>query len=326
VSGLLRWSGRGLIGLGALILLLAAFEALTRAAPSIPADAGAIGSDVDGHLAAAEARFDDIRPGAEKRVVWADQPGARTSRSVLYLHGFSASAEEIRPVPDRVAEGLGANLVFWRLTGHGRTGTAMAEASLSDWLRDVGEALAVARAVGDEVIVISTSTGGTLATIAAADPEAGAAIAGLVFVSPNYAVNSPSARLLTWPLARYWVPVVAGRERAFEPRNPGQAAYWTTRYPTVAVLPMAEAVAAAGRIDPASIATPALFLFSDDDQVVKPEATRAVAAAWGGPVTLEVLTMGPADDPFSHVIAGDIMSPGQTDRAVATILDWAAGL
>jgi len=32
------------------------------------------------------------------------------------------------------------------------------------------------------------------------------------------------------------------------------------------------------------------------------------------------------DDQYSHLIAGDIVSPGQNDAAVRTILDWIAGL
>ena len=43
----------------------------------------------------------------------------------------------------------------------------MAEATASGWMQDMAEGLAAARAVGDKVMVISTSTGGTLAAAAA---------------------------------------------------------------------------------------------------------------------------------------------------------------
>lgn len=36
--------------------------------------------------------------------------------------------------------------------------------------------------------------------------------------------------------------------------------------------------------------------------------------------------MGARDDPSSHVIAGDILSPGQTDETVKLIAGWASGL
>jgi pimeloyl-ACP methyl ester carboxylesterase len=87
-------------------------------------------------LAEREATFDDIVPGAEARVIWAGEPGEVTRWTVLYLHGFSASSEEIRPVPDHVAAALGANLVFNRLPGHGRTAQAMGEATAVEWIDD----------------------------------------------------------------------------------------------------------------------------------------------------------------------------------------------
>lgn len=326
MRALLRWLGRLALAALAVVALAAVFGPTEPVETDVTFDPRTIGGDVDAYLAARESAYDDIRPGAEKRVVWAGAPNEKTPRAVLYVHGFSAGAEEIRPVPDRVAEALGANLVFTRLTGHGRSGPAMAEASVAAWMADMAEALAVARAVGEEVIVISTSTGSTLATIAALDPALSEAVVGQVFVSPNFGVNSPAAPLLTWPLARHWVPLVVGAERGFTPHNAAHGRHWTTRYPTVALLPMAAAVKHARTLDHARIGQPLLVMFSPDDQVVLPDATRAVATRWGGPVTRVEVTVGEGDDPNSHVIAGDILSPGQTDVAVRRILDWASGI
>lgn len=289
-------------------------------------DATQIGDDVDAYLARVEARFDDIRPGAQKRVVWAGTRNAKTPVALLYVHGFSATSQEIRPVPDRVAAALGANLVFTRLAGHGRTGPAMAEATLDAWMQDMAEGLAVARAVGEAVLVLSTSTGSTLSTLAALDPVLSAGVRGQVFVSPNFGLKARGSAILTWPLVRYWGPIVAGAERSFEPRGPDHARYWTTRYPTIALLPMAAAVKQVRRADLAPITQPLLVMFAEDDEIVSAQATRATAARWGGSVTLDVVRMGPGDDPASHLIAGDILSPGQTDRVVAAILAWSERL
>ena len=76
--------------------------------------------DLVAWLSEREAKVPALREGAAKRIVWAETPGDQTDWAVIYLHGFSASAEEIRPVPDRVAAALGANLYFTRMTGHGR--------------------------------------------------------------------------------------------------------------------------------------------------------------------------------------------------------------
>ena len=60
------------------ILLLLALGAILMVLPHPPAitvpdfEAARLRPDVDAYLAAAEARYPDIRPGAAKRVVWAN--------------------------------------------------------------------------------------------------------------------------------------------------------------------------------------------------------------------------------------------------------------
>jgi len=228
---------------------------------------------VDAYFAAQEARFDDITPGVQKQVIWAANAEARTPWSILYIHGFSASAQEIRPVPDDVATALGANLVFTRLKGHGRSGDAMAEPTAQDWMRDVSEGLAAARKIGDRVLILATSTGGTLAAAAAVDDAMMRQVAGVVMISPNFGVQNPLGALLNWPAARYWLPPLAGETRSWEPRNADHGTYWSTTYPSVAALPMAALIKAVDALDLGQAKTPALFIFSDEDTVVQPALT-----------------------------------------------------
>lgn len=289
-------------------------------------DASALGNGVSAYFTAQESRFDDITAGAEKRVIWHNQAEAETEWVVVYLHGFSATAQEIRPVPDQVAESLEANLIYTRLAGHGRTGAAMADATVADWLGDVAEALAAARHVGERVLILSTSTGGTLAAAVAVNDALAQDVAGIVFVSPNFGIQNPLAPLLTFPGARYWLPTLAGAERSFEPRNAEQGKYWTASYPSVAALPMAALVKEVGGLDFGRTQIPALFWYSDNDTVVRPDLTAEVAAGWGGPVTVVNPELGPEDDPDAHVIAGDIMSPGQNEVVVQGIMGWIGDL
>ncbi|WP_299687453.1 alpha/beta fold hydrolase [uncultured Tateyamaria sp.] len=286
----------------------------------------AVGADIDAHFAQSEAQFDDIVPGTQKRIVWADETGARTEWSVLYVHGFSASSEEIRPVPDRVAEALGANLIFTRLQGHGRGPDALADGTVQGWVNDLAEGMDAARATGDRVIVMATSTGGTLVTALAPDSAVMDGVAGLILVSPNYGLNNPLAPLLSWPAARHWLPPLAGARRSFEPRNEGHATYWTTEYDSVAVMPMVALIDAVNAMDHTEQSLPALFWFATADEVVQPGRTAEIAAAWGGPSTVVNPVMGPGDDDQSHVIAGNVLSPGQTDAAVVGMVDWIKGL
>ncbi|MGR3804545.1 MAG: alpha/beta hydrolase [Marinibacterium profundimaris] len=285
------------------------------------------GEGVQVYFESVESAFDDITPGVEKRVIWqAGFKEQRTPVSVVYIHGFSATSEEIRPVPDRVAEALGANLVFTRLTGHGRPGDAMGEATAVDWIGDVAEAMAAARAVGERVVVIATSTGGTLAALAALDPEMSERVAALILVSPNFGVNAPGAAMMTWPAARWWAPLIVGERRSAAPESEEIGRYWTHDYPTVAVLPMAALVKETVAQDFSGAQVPALFWFTEEDKVVVPAATHAVAEAWGGPATVKIVTMGPGDDQNSHVISGDLVSPGQTEATVRGMLDWLASI
>lgn len=286
-------------------------------------DAARFGEGVQVYFESTESAFDDIVPGVEKRVIWQDgYEEQRTPYSVLYVHGFSASSEEIRPVPDRVADALGANLVYTRLQGHGRNGAAMGEATASGWMQDLAEGLAAARAVGDKVVVMSTSTGGTLVAAAALDPDLSTDVVGMVFVSPNFGVNTPVAFIPGLPWARSWLPLLMGEERDVSGPDPEKNKYWSSVYPWVAVVPMTVLVDTIYALDFEGAQVPALFWFSDDDQVVRPDRTHKVAQSWGADASVQLVTMGEGDDPMSHVVAGRLMSPGQTDAAVSGILDW----
>ena len=315
-----------------LLAVFVLFGTIWAVAPVEPVDreisfvASSLPDDLDGWLATRELQFSDIRPDAVKRIVWAGAPGQKTALAVVYVHGFSATAEEIRPVPDDVAKALGANVFFTRLAGHGRSGEAMAEPLAGDWIEDMAEAMAIGRRLGDRVLVIATSTGGTLAAIAATDPVLSEGLAGVVLVSPNFGVKNAAAKILDLPLARYWAPWVAGKSRSFAPLNAAHARHWTTTYPTTALFPMAALVRHARDLNYGLVKIPALVIFSPQDQVVDPEKTALVMAGWAGPVRLEERQMGPEDDPFSHVIAGAALSPGQTAQTVALIVDWAKGL
>ena len=288
-------------------------------------DPTAFGEGVQVYFETAEAGVDGIYPGTEKRVIWADGfKEKRSPVSVLYVHGFSATSQEIRPVPDRIATALGANLVYTRLQGHGLPGAELARASASTWVAETAEALAAARAVGERVVVISTSTGGTLVAAAALNPEMSDKVAAMIFVSPNFGVNNPAAFLMTWPAAKYWLPLLLGGEYHSSSDNPARKGYWTETYPWSALVPMGALVKAVVALDFSRATTPALFWFSEDDKVVRPDLTREVARQWGGEADIVTVRMGEGDDPHAHVIVGDIMSPGQTEAAVAGMLEWLA--
>ena len=319
-----KWLGRTLLFGSVAVAAVALFAPREPAVLTPRFDAAEVPGPMllEAWLAAREGAVPGIAPGLQKRVVWANRAGQATPVSLVYLHGFSACSEEIRPVPDLVAESLGANLFYTRLAGHGRGGAAMAEPAVQDWIDDLAEAVAVGGVLGERVYLIGTSTGGTLAAVAANDPHLSQRIAGVVLISPNFGLNHRFAELLTWPLARYWLPLVLGAEVGFTPLNEAHAAFWTARYPAQAILPMAALTKAAAALDYFTVATPSLFLFSPEDAVVSVPAIRQVSGQWGGPMVSVERQMTPQDDPFAHVIAGDVLSPGQTAETARIIADW----
>ncbi len=280
--------------------------------------------DIGGWLAAQEAAVPNLRPDCAKTVMWAGEKDVQTDNAVVFIHGFSATYHEIRPLPDLVAKALGANLHYTRLTGHGQDGAAMGEATFDAWRADVAEALDVAHAIGKRVLVIGCSTGCTLAVDALAH---GADVAGLVCVSPNFGLTHRIGQaLLDLPYVQHWGHLIAGKKRSLDVHSDAHAAYWTTSYPTRAVYPMGDAVRAVRKADLSDIRTPAFVAYNPVDQVVSAARTEHVMSRWGGVAVGYKLVQGPDDDAMGHVMAGDVFSPAQTEPLVAAILRWFAPL
>jgi len=284
-----------------------------------------IPSDVESYLSRRESAVPELRDGDEKTVVWAD-PARRevTDVALVYIHGFSADRHEISPVAERVADSLGADLFLTRLSGHGQTSAAMGEATAEDWLQDTEEALDVAGRLGREIVVIGTSTGGTLALWAAGRERWRERLAAVVVISPNFGPRNRQAEMLLWPWGGALARVVQGPERCFEPVNAEQARHWTTCYPTRALVQMMALVEHVRSSDLARVRAPVLLLYSPADAVVDARATERLFPRLGsGRRELVALE---SEDPSHHVIAGDIISPGSTDRAVAEILRFLRSL
>lgn len=309
-----------LLAIVAILAIVFAFGPRVQGNIETTFDPATVGADPVAYLAQKEAAFTNIRAGQQKEIIWAGSPGAKTPLAIVYVHGFSASSGEARPVPDLVAKALGANLFYTRLTGHGQDGPAMATASVQAWVDDYAEAIAIGRAIGERVVVMATSTGGSLAVAEALNAKVSDGIAAFVLISPNFGLQASGSFLLTMPWGKQLAELIVGPERGFEPRNEKNAQFWTTRYPTEAVLPMAKLVELSNETDVSAIKVPALFIISDGDKVVVPAITRQIEQRWGGPHKLIVVEG--ADDPDQHVIAGDILSPSVTQSHVTQIVEW----
>ncbi len=325
---------------------------------------------LDSLLAAREAAVTPaVWPGAEKEIVWAKDafhtgdPGnsrdseadmpVRTPLSIVYVHGFSATKHEIMPVPERVARAMGANLFYTRLTGHGQGATggtgngqgatggtgnghiaaqAMGRATLVDWARDVAEAVRLGEAIGERVVLMGTSTGGTLVTWAALQPDLRERVAAVVLISPNFGPKDRRSEIMLWPWGAQLLRVIQGDEFSWAPQNEGHSKWWTTTYASKALLPMMAAVEVARTAPIEQIDVPVFVALSESDQVVSPDETRRVLArlnAASGTETwteaaprVDTMLVLSAGDRNNHVIAGDILSPDRTEDVARRIIQF----
>jgi dipeptidyl aminopeptidase/acylaminoacyl peptidase len=78
-------------------------------------------------------------------------------------------------------------------------------------------------------------------------------------------------------------------------------------------------------MDLAALGTPVLVLHGIDDQVVDLDETRRVFATLPAR-TKRMEAVEDSDDPYQHVIAGRILSPGSSDTVVARIVDFVSGV
>ena len=284
----------------------------------------ALPSDLDGYLAASETPFKDIVAGAEKTIFWADSARQRTPVSVVYLHGFSATRQETAPLSDSLAKRWGANLFYTRLKGHGRTEDALGEAKAGDWLDDAREAMDVGRHIGERVVIIGTSTGGTLATWLAMQPNM-EELAAIVLISPNYWPRAAGVGLLLWPHGSLIGKAVEGEYVQWEPANEGHERYWTNRYPITAAVEMMRLVKHVNDLDLGTLDVPTLVIYSPNDQVVDPveiERTYEEIAS----SRKQIIPLDSVEAESNHVLAGDILSPGNTDDLINMIDSFIQGL
>ncbi|MDP3394822.1 carboxylesterase [Sediminibacterium sp.] len=182
----------------------------------------------------------NTRPNNEARIVWAnDSSKQKTPYAIVYLHGFSASQEEGNPVHQNIAKEFGCNLYLARLSEHGiDTTDALINMTAESLFESAKEAYAIGKQLGEKVILMGTSTGGTLALqLAAMYPE----IAGLVLYSPNIAIKDPNAWLLNNPWGLQIARLVKGSNyMGVKKDHPLYEQYWNTKYRLEATVQLEE--------------------------------------------------------------------------------------
>lgn len=218
-----------------------------------------------------------VKAGNEAEVIWANDTLRQTTEYVLvYLHGFSASKEEGNPIHKNIASKFKCNLLLTRLSDHGLEDDEPLQDFTAERLWNSAiENLAIAKQLGKKVILMGTSTGGTLALKLAAEfPD----IEALILYSPNIAINDPLAGLLNNPWGLQLAQTVFRSNYKTEKLTPVQAKYWNERYRLESITELQELIETTmtaelfGRVQQPVLL---LYYYKDDenqDPIVKVDA------------------------------------------------------
>jgi pimeloyl-ACP methyl ester carboxylesterase len=254
-----------------------------------------------------------LKPDNEARIVWADSSKRKTRYAIVYLHGFSASQGEGDPVHRYIAARYGCNLYLSRLAEHGiDTTDAMAGLTADEYWESAKQALAIGRQLGDSVILMGTSTGGTQALqLAAAFPNQ---VAALVLMSPNIAINDPNA----WVTNQHWglqlAHLITHSDYVIskDDYGPLYRQYWYTKYRTEAVVALQEMLSTTmNKSTFEKVTQPVgLFYYYKDkvhqDSTVKVSAELEMFDELGTPMALKYKEAIP--EAGTHVIGSSIRS------------------
>ena len=312
----LKW-----LGLTLLVLIIVYFlgpkpshPGYTKELPAIPAEATAL----EAHISKQESK-QKLKPDNEARILWFnDSARQQTEYAVVYLHGFSASQEEGDPVHYEFAQKFGCNLYLSRLYAHGIDTTEALAGFTADGLwNSAKEAYAIGKQLGKKVILLSTSTGGSLALKLAAEyPD----IAGLILLSPNIAINDPNAWMLNNPWGLQIAELVTGKHRKVEDTTAIYAQYWNNRYVTRSLVQLEELLETTMKESTfRKVTQPVLMLYyykdeKNQDNVVKVSAMKRMFSQLGTPENLKRQVAVP--NAGDHVIGSYVKS-----KDIQTVLD-----
>lgn len=228
------------LGVGYLMGPSPATPVYSKNMPHVPAGSKAL----EAYISANEA-LHKLKSDNEARIIWAnDTAKNKTPYSIVYLHGFSASQAEGDPVHKNIAAAFGCNLYLSRLAEHGidTTEPMMNLTADNNW-ESAKQALAIGKQIGNKVILMGTSTGGTNALqLAAAYPDD---VAALVLLSPNIAINNDKAYLLNKHWGTALAELVTGHDHNVSADTvlPLYKQYWYYRYPYKGVAALQEILA-----------------------------------------------------------------------------------
>lgn len=265
------------------------------------------GQVLEDYVNSHEADIQGLKEDNQARIIWYnDSLKNKTEYAIVYLHGFSASQGEGFPVHEDLARRYGCNLYLTRLYGHGLyVPNALENMTPANLAASAAQAIAIGRQLGRKVILLSTSTGGTLSLyFAAKHPD----LTALILYSPNIRINNPSVFLLTNPWGLQIGRLVnGGKMRISTPDSREDSLYWTQSYRMKAVVYLQSLINQTMRENIFRLIHQPVFLGyyykneEEQDPVVRVDAMHKMFKQLGTPDSLKWQQAFP--DAGTHVIA-----------------------
>lgn len=258
-----------------------------------------------------------VKPENEARIVWAnDSVKKKMPYCIVYLHGFSASQEEGAPIHRNIAQKFGCNLYLARLYGHGLTDTvnALRDFTVDKYWETCKQALVAGKRLGEKVILMSTSTGGTAALKLAAEyPDD---VAALILMSPNIAINDPNAWLLNNHWGRQIAETVKGGKYIYSSLQTDiYKKYWYHKYSIAGAVELEELVETSMTKETfQKVKQPVLLLYyykdeANQDPVVKVSAMKEMFGQLSSTAKREFAVPEAGNHVLgSHVISKDLVT------------------
>ena len=252
-----------------------------------------------------------IKLNNQAKIIWADSSKTQTEYAIVYLHGFSASQMEGDPVHQNIAKQFHCNLYLARLAEHGIDTTEdLMNLTADPYWESAKLAYAIGKQLGKKVILMGTSTGGTLALqLASIYPE----IAGLILYSPNIEIFDPSATLLNNPWGlQIGRAVLKSNYVDIKYKDSAYPKYWNSHYRIEAVVALQnflEATMTEATFKKIQQPTLALYYYKDEahqDNVVKVKAIQKMMQQLATPSNLKMEMAMP--NTGNHVLASPIVS------------------
>ncbi|TYP93394.1 Pimeloyl-ACP methyl ester carboxylesterase [Fodinibius salinus] len=190
-------------------------------------------ADLEKYIAEKEAAA-NVKPGTAANIHWHNSNApSQTDTAIVYLHGFRASHPEGDPVHRQVAKACGCNLFLSRMQEHGiQSSYPLLNLTEQKLITSARFAFEIGKKIGKKVVLMGTSTGGSLALYLAAQKKLKEQISALVLYSPLIQFYGITNQLLTHAPIRKLMSIIPGRRYLLKTTNATKAEkrIWNNKY------------------------------------------------------------------------------------------------